>query len=265
VPDCEVHGGAAITLAGYDLLGNHHGCTFGVSIGAEGNQIGGAADPIDPLLEIGINFNGGPTSTLGLLAGSPAINAGNPAAPGSSTDSCQPSDQRGVPRSDCDIGAYELIRCQGAAVNIVGTSGADVLRSDNRSDAILGLGGADDLFGGGGAAAICAGEGNDTAYGGDSGDRLFGQDGRDLLNTRDGVQGNDLANGGAGSDTGRGHSPRRSPRRAYAGASVRGRLRPVPEASSSIPLAAGAVDRASAVSERVIAGRRTARRRRLLR
>jgi hypothetical protein len=64
---------------------------------------------------------------------------------------------------------------------------------------------------------------------------------------------------------GRGHSPRRSPRRAYAGASVRGRLRPVPEASSSIPLAAGAVDRASAVSERVIAGRRTARRRRLLR
>ena len=39
---------------------------------------------------------------------------------------------------------------------------------------------------------------------------------------------------------GRGHPPGRSSRRARAGASVRGRLRPVPEAGSSIPLAAGA-------------------------
>ena len=219
VPDCAVQGGAAITLAGYDLLGNHHGCTFGVTPGAEGNQIGGSTNPIDPLLEIGINPNGGPTSTLPLLAGSPAINAGNPAAPGSGVEACAASDQRGVPRADCDIGAYELVRCQGAVVNIVGTAGPDVLRSDDRSDAILGLGGADEVFGGSGADAICAGEGNDllrgqngndqigggagndTAYGGDGGDRLLGQDGNDLLNTKDGVQGNDLANGGAGTDT----------------------------------------------------------------
>jgi RTX calcium-binding nonapeptide repeat (4 copies) len=219
VPDCEVAGGAAIRLAGHGLLGNRAGCTFGVPTGAEGNQIGTSTDPIDPLLEIGINFNGGPTSTLALLAGSPAINAGNPAAPGSGAEACAASDQRSVPRSDCDIGSYELVRCQGAVVNIVGTAGPDVLRSDGRSDAILGLGGADEVFGGRGADAICAGEGNDllraqngndqiaggpgndTAYGGDGGDRLLGQDGNDLLNTRDGIQGNDRADGGTGRDT----------------------------------------------------------------
>ena len=48
--------------------------------------------------------NGGPTETLALLPGSPAINAGSDAA-------CPPIDQRGVPRpqgSHCDIGAYEF-------------------------------------------------------------------------------------------------------------------------------------------------------------
>jgi hypothetical protein len=47
--------------------------------------------------------NGGPTLTLALLPGSPAIDAGNPAT-------CTASDQRGVarPQGDrCDIGAYE--------------------------------------------------------------------------------------------------------------------------------------------------------------
>ncbi len=41
------------------------------------------------------------------------------------------------------------------------------------------------------------------------------------------------------SSGGRRHSPRRSSRRAHAGASVRRRLRPVPQAGSSIPLVAG--------------------------
>jgi hypothetical protein len=41
------------------------------------------------------------------------------------------------------------------------------------------------------------------------------------------------------SSRGRGHPPGRSSRRAHAGASVRGRVRPVPEAGSSIPLVAG--------------------------
>jgi CSLREA domain-containing protein len=201
VPDCAVTGGAAITLAGYDLLGNHFGCTFGVTPGAEGNQIGGPTNPIDPLLEIGINPNGGPTSTLALLSGSPAINAGNPAAPGSGAEACAAFDQRGVPRSDCDIGAYELNKCHGAVVNVVGSAGADVLRGTDRSEAFLALAGADEVFGGGGNDVICTGAGNDTLRGQGGNDKLFGQDGSDVLNTRDGVEGNDLANGGAGTDT----------------------------------------------------------------
>ena len=54
--------------------------------------------------------NGGPTFTHGLLAGSPAINAGNPAAPGSGGTACETTDQRGVGRPvgpRCDIGAFE--------------------------------------------------------------------------------------------------------------------------------------------------------------
>lgn len=48
--------------------------------------------------------NGGQTNTLALLAGSPAIDTGDPAA-------CPPTDQRGVPRQPggCDIGAFEFV------------------------------------------------------------------------------------------------------------------------------------------------------------
>ena len=51
--------------------------------------------------------NGGPTMTMGLLAGSPAIDAA-----GTNTATFPPTDQRGVPRpigKGCDIGAYELV------------------------------------------------------------------------------------------------------------------------------------------------------------
>jgi CSLREA domain-containing protein len=198
VPDCEVQGGATITAASYDLIGNWNGCNLTVPPGAPGIHVGDAQNPVDPMLEIGINPNGGQTSTLALLAGSPAINAGGPDTPG--PEACEPSDQRGAPRSDCDIGAYELVRCQGAVVNMVGTAGADVLRSGDRSDTILGLGGADEISGGGGNDTVCGGEGNDRLKGGSGKDRLFGQEGQDRLNTRDEVKGNDLADGGPGQD-----------------------------------------------------------------
>jgi hypothetical protein len=61
----------------------------------------------DPQLDpSGLLDNGGPTQTIALQAGSPAIDAGPPAA------SCPTTDQRGVSRLDngeanCDIGAYE--------------------------------------------------------------------------------------------------------------------------------------------------------------
>lgn len=55
---------------------------------------------VDPLLGALVD-NGGPTETHALLAGSPAINAGD-------SDQCPETDQRGAPRDDeCDIGAYE--------------------------------------------------------------------------------------------------------------------------------------------------------------
>ena len=60
--------------------------------------------------------NGGPTKTHQPLAGSPVIDAANPAAPGSGGTSCPTTDQRGVGRprdgngdgtSRCDMGAVE--------------------------------------------------------------------------------------------------------------------------------------------------------------
>jgi hypothetical protein len=57
----------------------------------------------DPLLGP-LSDNGGPTSTMALLPGSPAIDAG--------TLTCSPTDQRGITRpqgSACDIGAFEYV------------------------------------------------------------------------------------------------------------------------------------------------------------
>lgn len=58
---------------------------------------------VNPLLGPLAN-NGGPTDTHALLAGSPALDAGN-------NSNCPPTDQRGVTRPQgpaCDIGAFEL-------------------------------------------------------------------------------------------------------------------------------------------------------------
>jgi hypothetical protein len=67
-----------------------------------GNIVG---DPnLGPLAD-----NGGPTLTHALLAGSVAINAGNPGPPGPGGAACEAVDQRGLSRgpSRCDIGAFE--------------------------------------------------------------------------------------------------------------------------------------------------------------
>ncbi len=58
----------------------------------------------NPLLDpMGLKDNSGPTETIALLAGSPAINASNPKCPPPNTD------QRGVarPQGRCDIGAFQ--------------------------------------------------------------------------------------------------------------------------------------------------------------
>jgi uncharacterized repeat protein (TIGR01451 family) len=75
------------------------GSTCGFTAGGDLQDTNPGLDPA------GLKDNGGPTQTIALEAGSPAIDV-VPAA------DCQATDQRGDPRpaagqSDCDIGAYE--------------------------------------------------------------------------------------------------------------------------------------------------------------
>jgi CSLREA domain-containing protein len=64
---------------------------------------------LDPLLGP-LQDNGGPTFTHAPLLGSPAVNTGSPAAPGSGGTACEATDQVGVVRPIgpvCDVGAVE--------------------------------------------------------------------------------------------------------------------------------------------------------------
>ena len=94
-PNCE----------GSPTEGAGHNLDSGTSCGL---KLAGDQSGFEPLLGPLVN-NGGPTSTLALLAGSPAIDAGGTTAAG-----CPANDQRGVARPDeagdagaCDIGAFE--------------------------------------------------------------------------------------------------------------------------------------------------------------
>ena len=103
-PDCS----GTMTSLGYNLVGNDSGCSITVAVG---DQRGTSGTPINPLLGP-LQNNGGATFTHALLSGSPAINTGNPATPGSGGNVCLATDQRGVNRpqgATCDIGAYEAI------------------------------------------------------------------------------------------------------------------------------------------------------------
>jgi hypothetical protein len=83
----------------YNLIGDGTGMT-GLTNGVNGNQVGNASAPIDPLLGP-LHDNGGPSQTMALRPGSPALNAGDPGQLGV-------SDQRGVIRSGgVNIGAYQ--------------------------------------------------------------------------------------------------------------------------------------------------------------
>jgi CSLREA domain-containing protein len=100
--------GGTITNGG-DNIADDDTCGFTAAMGANGKTIG---DNVNPLLNTsGLANNGGPTQTIALQPGSPAIGAiTNPTSP-----YCPGTDQRGVARPDasegasagCDIGAFE--------------------------------------------------------------------------------------------------------------------------------------------------------------
>src|SRR5262249_33081140 len=87
----------AFLSGGHNLVGQTDGGT-----GFDGGDLTGtAASPLAPLFGNFGNF-GGPTNTLALLSGSPAIGHGDPAGPA--------TDQRGVARSKTapSVGAFEF-------------------------------------------------------------------------------------------------------------------------------------------------------------
>jgi len=91
--------GSAPTSLGYNLIGVGNG---GLANGVNGDQVGFIATPLAPLLGP-LQDNGGRTETHALLAGSSALDAGDPV-------SFLPEDQRGLPRPSgtlADIGAFE--------------------------------------------------------------------------------------------------------------------------------------------------------------
>ncbi len=95
----DIHGG--VTIATFNLIGVGNGSS-GVSHGVDGNLVGTNSTPISPSLGT-LQNNGGPTSTMALLDGSPAKDAG--------TKNGAPAlDQRGFNRVvnvSTDMGAYE--------------------------------------------------------------------------------------------------------------------------------------------------------------
>lgn len=224
------HNDCSGTLAsgGYNLIEDTTGCTIGGV--ATGNLTG-----VDPRLEA-LADNGGPTLTHALRNNSPALDAGNPAAPASGPSACESTDQRGTKRPQgprCDIGSFEReqpteVQCLGRPVTISGTSGNDIITGTTKRDVIRALGGDDTIDALGGNDRVCAGSGNDRVLarsggdqvaGGSGNDRAIGHGGDDLLRGqggRDRLKGKggndtlrggaepDRLNGGAGTDTCRG-------------------------------------------------------------
>jgi len=92
----------AVVSEGGNLIGNGTGAAVN-GTGGPADQIGTAAEPIDPKLELNPQGNGGPTETVVPLPDSPAIDRG--------VDAGAPeTDQRGASRrrgAHVDVGAYE--------------------------------------------------------------------------------------------------------------------------------------------------------------
>jgi CSLREA domain-containing protein len=107
-PDCSAWPFSSFTTNTHNVVGNNEGCVDHFVNGVSGNQVGTAISPLDPVLGP-LNSDYGPLLHA-LLAGSPALNGGDP-------DGCLDDgnvlitvDQRGLSRPQnevCDAGAFE--------------------------------------------------------------------------------------------------------------------------------------------------------------
>ena len=199
--DRDIAGESVFTSNGNNLIGNGDGAD-GFTDGVNGDIVGTAANPVDPLLGT-LQDNGGNTPTIALLTGSRAIDVGsNPLElttdqRGSGFSRTIDGNSDGV--AAIDIGAFEADSGtlpnpgDGGGNNnngelITGTNGKDTLVGGANNDTIDGGNGKDTLFGG---------AGNDSLFGGNGKDSLVGNDGRDTLR---GGNGSDSLNGSAGND-----------------------------------------------------------------
>ncbi len=102
--------GTFVSSSHNNLIGN--GSEANLVNGVNGNQVGTAANPLNPGLAASLANNGGPTQTYALLAGSSAIDAGdNSAVAGITTDQRDTGFARiknGGKGLIVDIGAYEF-------------------------------------------------------------------------------------------------------------------------------------------------------------
>lgn len=165
------------------------GGNAGFAKGCGGLRSPGDHTGADPRLRR-LGAYGGPTPTIALRTESPALGAAG------RCDSR--ADQRGAPRDRrCDAGAYELVRCLGKPVNIVGTRGDDELSGGRGPDGFLGLGGDDEFQGSIGNDRACGGAGHDLLIAGPGSDRFDGGPGNDRI---EGERGDDWVWGGPGRD-----------------------------------------------------------------
>lgn len=117
--------GSISSVSAYNLIGIGTNTT-GITNGAGGNQVGTAANPINPKLDPNLALNGGATRNHALLTGSPAIDKGF--AFGLTTDQrgfLRPVDNPGIANAaggdGSDIGAFEAqLAPTAAAVSLSG-------------------------------------------------------------------------------------------------------------------------------------------------
>jgi hypothetical protein len=107
-PDISNSQRNAITSDDYNLIGD--GSNSNLTNG-DHDQVGTSTSPIDPMLGP-LQNNGGPTETMALQTGSPALNYIPVSACTDASGHAITTDQRGEPRpsptnGNCDIGAYE--------------------------------------------------------------------------------------------------------------------------------------------------------------